>query len=123
MAHPYPCLACGKTGNQCFMTEIDPVEREAEAAAAEAGAIGGRAPEDEDPARRPVEEAGGGESEGFEQAEAMLIERATEWQQSSPMVDRERTDEEQAAFETRDNYGDADEVPSDTRDEEADRGP
>ena len=26
--------------------------------------------------RRPVEEAGGGESEGFEQAEALLIQRA-----------------------------------------------
>jgi hypothetical protein len=58
----------------------DPVERDAEseadAAAAEAGEIGGRAPADEDPARRPVEEAGGGESEGFEQAEEALREHA-----------------------------------------------
>jgi hypothetical protein len=61
-------------------------ERDQEdAAAAEAGAIGGR-PSSEpppadadpvDPARRPVEEAGGGESEGFEQAEQQLIEHAS----------------------------------------------
>ena len=46
------------------MSERDPVdvdaEREADAAGAEAGSIGGRAPEDEDPAARPVSEAGGG---------------------------------------------------------------
>ena len=62
------------------MSERDPVdvdaEREAEAAAAEAGSIGGRAPEGEDPAERPVSEAGGGESEGFELAEEDLIEQA-----------------------------------------------
>ena len=103
----------------------DRVAEEEAAAARDAARIGGIAGDenDFDPEMRPVYEAGGGESEGFEQAEAMLIENATEWQQSSPMVDRERTDEEQAAFETRDSYGDADEVPSDTRDEEADRGP
>ena len=113
----------------------DFVRDEEEAAAEEARAIGGNPggnPMDADPDRfdgergeafRAVEEAGGGESEGFEQAEAMLIDNATEWQQGSPMRDRERVDEEQAAFDSRDNYGDADEVPSDTRDEEADRGP
>ena len=62
------------------MSERDPVdveaEREADAAAAEAGSIGGRAPEDEDPAARPVSEAGGGESEGFELAEEDLVEQA-----------------------------------------------
>ena len=62
------------------MTEQDPhdlqAEREAEAAAHEAAGVGGRAPSDEDPARRPVDEAGGGESEGFEQAEADLRENA-----------------------------------------------
>jgi hypothetical protein len=62
------------------MTESEPrddlAEREAEAAAHEAAGVGGRAPEDEDPARRPVEEAGGGEAEGFEQAEADLRENA-----------------------------------------------
>ncbi len=62
------------------MTERDPQDirdnREAEAAAYEAGAIGGRAPGDEDPARRPVDEAGGGEAEGFELAEEDLRENA-----------------------------------------------
>jgi hypothetical protein len=100
----------------------DVVREEEEAAAAEAAAIGGRpeeSPLDADPDRfdgvrgeafRAVEEAGGGEAEGFEQAEAMLIEHATEWQQSTPQVDAERTDEDERAFETRENYGEADQA-------------
>jgi NADPH2:quinone reductase len=49
------------------------VDAEAEAAAAEAAEIGGRvAPLSDDPAREPLEEAGEGESEGFEQAERAL---------------------------------------------------
>jgi hypothetical protein len=60
-------------------------EREQEeAAAAEAGAIGGRvssepAPQDgrSDPATQPPEQAGQGEAEGFEQAEKELIEHAS----------------------------------------------
>ena len=63
------------------MIENEPTDRQAEneaaAAAEEAGAIGGRAPEGEDPERRPVEEAGGGEAEGFERAEQELIEQAS----------------------------------------------
>jgi hypothetical protein len=62
------------------MSEHDPVDRdaqaEADAAAAEAGEIGGRTDPDEDPERSPVEQAGGGESEGFEEAEEALRERA-----------------------------------------------
>jgi hypothetical protein len=59
--------------------------KEAERAAAEAAAIGGR-PSSEEPATgdgvrdevdRAVVEAGGGESEGFEQSERELIEHAT----------------------------------------------
>lgn len=38
-------------------------------------------------AMRPVEEAGGGEAEGFEQAEELLIERAENWEGRSPMKD------------------------------------
>jgi hypothetical protein len=54
------------------------VAREASAAAAEAGRIGGAvAPDGEDPAMDPVRQAGGGEQEGWEQAEAELIENAT----------------------------------------------
>ena len=56
----------------------DLVDEEADAAAAEAGAIGGRvdAADDADPAQRAVEEGGGGYAEGFEQAEAELVENA-----------------------------------------------
>jgi hypothetical protein len=52
--------------------------RETDQAASEAGHIGGgsgRPPAD--PAREPVVEAGGGEAEGFEQAEELLIEHAS----------------------------------------------
>lgn len=55
----------------------DRPSREEEAAAAEAGAIGGEAADQHlDPAVRPVQEAGGGEAEGFEQAEDELREHA-----------------------------------------------
>jgi hypothetical protein len=57
---------------------------EAEQAASEAGRIGGgsgRPPAD--PAREPVVEAGGGEAEGFEQAEELLIEHASHGDQQS----------------------------------------
>ena len=56
----------------------DPQVREAEdAAAAEAGAIGGESGnESPDPERQPVEEGGGGVAEGFEQAEEDLIDNA-----------------------------------------------
>lgn len=53
-------------------------DEEADAAAAEAGAIGGPgADQDLDPAERAPAEGGGGESEGFEQAEKDLIEHAS----------------------------------------------
>jgi hypothetical protein len=55
-----------------------------DAAAAEAGAIGGRVSSEPDPveggpdqAERPLAEAGQGEAEGFEQAEQGLIEHAS----------------------------------------------
>jgi hypothetical protein len=59
--------------------ERDPIaEEEAEAAASEAAEIGGPTPDDpvEDPAERPLVEAGEGEAEGFELAEAGLIDNA-----------------------------------------------
>lgn len=53
------------------------VDRETDAAAAEAGEIGGKRPDEQpDSADVPVKEAGGGESEGFEEAEELLEERA-----------------------------------------------
>jgi hypothetical protein len=54
------------------------------AAAAEAARIGGVAgDEDLDPALRPVVEGGGGEAEGFEEAEEALIDHATHGDQQS----------------------------------------
>ena len=111
------------------MEREDDFERAEEAAAAaEARAIGGhpepdpleadpdRFDRERDEAFRAVEEAGGGEAEGFEQAEALLIEHATEPQQSSPQVDAEWTDEDGWAFETRESYGEADDFQSAYRD-------
>ena len=56
----------------------DLIREEEAAAAAAAGKIGGVAGDEDDfdPAMRPVYEGGGGEAEGFEQAEADLIENA-----------------------------------------------
>jgi hypothetical protein len=54
------------------------VKEEAEAAAAEAARIGGKAPiESDDPAQQPLIESGEGESEGFELAEARLRDIAS----------------------------------------------
>ena len=57
----------------------DLVREEEAAAAAAAAAIGGRAGDEDDfsPEMRPVYEAGGGDAEGFELAEADLIENAS----------------------------------------------
>jgi hypothetical protein len=56
----------------------DTVGDEEARAGAEARDIGGSAPPSEgDEASRPVEEAGGGEAEGFEQAERELEEQAS----------------------------------------------
>ena len=57
----------------------DPIaDEEADAAAAEAARIGGPTPDDhvDDPAQRPLAEAGQGEAEGFELAEEDLIDHA-----------------------------------------------
>lgn len=63
-------------------TTDDPLEalvaEEEAAAAAEAAGIGGRVAHDaDDPAMDPVYQAGGGEAEGFEAAEAELVENAS----------------------------------------------
>jgi hypothetical protein len=101
---------------------------EEEAAAAEAGRIGGdpyqHAPGEEDPlayaaederpagqteeSYRAVEEGGGGQAEGFELAEAELVERAENPHGPSPVADAEDTDEEAAALDV--EYGEADDV-------------
>ena len=96
-------------------------EREQEEAAAdEAAHIGGERDDDldyierdsrpagiSDEAYRPLQEAGEGESEGFEEAEAELIERAENPHGPSPIKDAEGWDEEEAALDS--EYGEADE--------------
>jgi hypothetical protein len=80
------------------------IEEETNAAAREAAGIGGVAgDEDLAPAQRPVIEGGGGEAEGFEEAEAFLIEHASHGDQQSAHAilhdsgrSEERTDGESA---------------------------
>jgi hypothetical protein len=86
------------------------VEREADAAAREAGAIGGRRPDDEpDDAEHPVSEGGGGEAEGFEQAEEALRSHAEhEDPGGDPLADRPPPEDEGDAA----TYGEADHVRS-----------
>lgn len=61
-------------------------EQEEDAAAAEAAAIGGRGPDyhETDPAAVPLDEAGEGEAEGFEQAEDELIRAASHEEDAAP---------------------------------------
>src|SRR3954447_6039353 len=96
------------------MTERDPIERDIEreeaAAAKEAGRIGGRSGmEDVPEEERPLAEAGEGESEGFEQAEELLEERAThEDDRGGPLRDRPEKEEQPSRAE----YADTDDVES-----------
>ncbi len=67
----------GREGREGREGEEDAVERETEAAAEEAGAIGGRRPADRpDSPDEPVLEAGGGVAEGFEGSEQALRDHA-----------------------------------------------
>jgi hypothetical protein len=95
------------------------IERETEAAAAEAAGIGGEpGDEDLDPAERPVVESGGGEAEGFELAEEDLREQAEHGEGGrSAIADsyRQAEEVEHAGAE----HGEADEV--DTTEGESDR--
>jgi hypothetical protein len=63
------------------MPEANSEREQEDAAAAEAARIGGSPSSEDvdsvDEAQRPLEEAGQGESEGFEQAERELIEHAS----------------------------------------------
>jgi len=60
------------------LSDPDFEQRELEAAEREAAEIGGHVdPESADPAMRAVLEGGGGEAEGFEEAERELIEHAS----------------------------------------------
>ncbi|HEY2637614.1 MAG TPA: hypothetical protein VGI54_09520 [Solirubrobacteraceae bacterium] len=91
------------------MERHDPFEdEEAEAAAAEAARIGGTAGDENLPdADRPVLEAGGGEAEGFEQAEQDLIEHASHGDEHSGRMALYDAPEAEEAGSTAD-YGEAD---------------
>ena len=86
-------------------------EEEAEAAAAEAGEIGGPAPfESDDPAERPLIEAGEGEAEGFELAEEQLEDIASHGDQHR-FPGRQAPPPEEAADSA---YGESDQaIPDD----------
>ncbi len=86
------------------------LDEQEQAAAAEAGAIGGHTPTEGLPeAERPLAEAGEGEAEGFELAEAQLIESASHGDASGhPLGDRMPAEE--AAAEGLATYGEADHV-------------
>jgi len=92
---------------------MDPDElarQEEEAAAAEAGEIGGKSGmEGMSEAERAAAEAGGGESEGFEQSEQLLREHAERTVEGGdPLRDRPDPEPERSGAE----YGDADDLES-----------
>jgi hypothetical protein len=93
-------------------TDDELVREEEEAAAEQAARIGGQggAGDVSDPAERPLAEAGEGESEGFEQAEAELIENA-EHGEGNPEGDA-FTPENAEAKRSGAEYGEPDEVES-----------
>jgi hypothetical protein len=84
---------------------------EIDAAANEAAHIGGIAgDEDLDPSRRAVIEGGGGEAEGFEEAEALLVEHASHGDQQSAhaiLHDRGLSEEENRSREDGEADGEA----------------
>jgi hypothetical protein len=98
---------------------VDPLVAEQEqAAAAEAARIGGFVPPvSDDPAMEPLYEAGEGEEDGWELAEAELIENATHGEgHGDPELDAFTPESE--ADRTTAVYGESDEIPSTERDEE-----
>lgn len=96
------------------------IDEESERAAAEAGEIGGRRPDDEDPASAPVDEAGGGVAEGFEQAEELLRRHAEHDDVAGdPLSDRGRPEAEGEDAV----YGEADHVLSSEVEDDTGAGP
>ena len=86
------------------------LRKEEEAAAAEARKIGGRSGmEGMDEAKRASAEHGGGESEGFEEAEDLLKEQASHGDSfGNPLRDAGEVEEEESTAV----YGEADEIDS-----------
>jgi hypothetical protein len=97
------------------------VDEETAAAAREAGALGGRTHADEhDPAMAPVHEAGGGEAEGFEEAEERLIDNAEhgDW---APDPYNDAFTPERESDQSGAAYGEADHERSSERADDRDR--
>jgi hypothetical protein len=93
-------------------TGDDLVAQQEAAAAAEAAAIGGVVPSaSEDPAMEPVLQAGGGEQDGWEAAEADLIENATHGD-GHGQPERDAFTPEVESDRTGAVYGEADEILS-----------
>ncbi len=85
------------------------VAEQEDAAAQEAGAIGGRGSEEDVPeSDRAVSEAGGGESEGFEQAEELLEEHASHGDSGPDPTHMAGEPEDPAGADA--TYGEADEA-------------
>lgn len=93
------------------------LDEEERLAADEAGQIGGIAgDEGMDPAQRPVSEAGGGESEGFELAEADLIRHASHADdRSDSIVFHDAPAAESESDRQTGEFAEADEVESPSR--------
>jgi hypothetical protein len=86
------------------------LEHEEELAAEEAASIGGARPDyDTDEAHRPLQESGEGEAEGFEQAEADLIEAASHGEHRHNPAEDAFTPEVEAD-ESGAAYGEPDEI-------------
>jgi hypothetical protein len=101
-------LAMENDQPQRIPDDEDYVRAEEEEAAAEAGAIGGHgSDEDLDPAERAVREGGGGEAEGFEDAEEELIENVGSGE-GNPLADAFSGEEESDLSGA--EYGEPDEV-------------
>ncbi|HSO98822.1 MAG TPA: hypothetical protein VLP43_07710 [Solirubrobacteraceae bacterium] len=98
-------------GDELSQTGDDLVAREEAAAAAEAAGIGGSVPHDsDDPAMDPVLQAGGGEQDGWEMAEAELIENATHGD-GGGQPERDAFTPEAESDRVTAVYGEADEIP------------
>jgi|HubBroStandDraft_6_1064221.scaffolds.fasta_scaffold164778_2 hypothetical protein len=105
--------------------ERDRVEEEIDAAAREAAGIGGVAGDEElDPAQRPVIEGGGGEAEGFEEAEAFLIEHASHGDQQSAhaiLHDSGRSEERTSGESSEADHARSSELEDEDEDERPER--
>ena len=99
------------------------VIEEESAAAAEAAAIGGAAARDSsDPAMDPVYQAGGGEQDGWERAEAALIENATHGDGDANPI-RDAFSPEAESDRSTAIYGESDRLPSTEVREDPGEGP